>query len=66
MDEDEWYAAKKAKANITLPRALDRLSLEELDDYVTLLEEEKKRVAAEKNRRRNVLGAAEALFKKSD
>ncbi len=65
MEEDEWYAQKKKKAAIELPRNLERLSVAELDEYALLLDAEKARVAQEKKQKQSALGAADALFKKS-
>lgn len=58
-DEDDV----KKKAPIALPRNLEALSVEELKEYDTLLDEEKQRVAEEITRKKAVRAAADNFFK---
>jgi uncharacterized small protein (DUF1192 family) len=59
MDEDEVRPRKE----VTVPRTLAGLSVEELDSYVALLKAEIRRTEAEIAKRRDVRGAADAFFK---
>jgi uncharacterized small protein (DUF1192 family) len=49
----------------TLPRPLATLSVKDLEEYIEMLRDEITRVEEELHRRRDVRGAAEALFKRS-
>ena len=55
----------RAKAEPTLNRDLRTLSVADLEGYITAMEAEIARVRAELARRRDVRGAAEALFRKA-
>lgn len=57
-DED-----KKPKAKQDFPRDLEKLSIEELKQYVSELDEEKQRVQNEINRKDAHKNAASAFFK---
>ena len=59
MDEEEV----RPKREMTVPRPLAGLSVEELLAYIALLKAEIARVEAELARQRAVRGAADALFK---
>jgi uncharacterized small protein (DUF1192 family) len=60
MDEEEL----RPRAPAGVRRELKTLSVEELQAYVGELREEAARVEAEIQRRRDVRGAADALFRK--
>lgn len=65
MDDDELGGRQKAaKGTINLGQTLDGLSVGELEDYIQVLKDEIKRVEQALVTRRDVFGAAEALFKK--
>lgn len=60
-DEDE---NEPRKAKVFEPRVLDRLSIEELNDYIGALREEIARAEADIARKQAVRAGAEAFFKK--
>ncbi|SNB64559.1 Uncharacterized small protein, DUF1192 family [Arboricoccus pini] len=62
MDEEDMPS--KTAVGPGLPRPLNGLSVEELEKYLTTLKQEIGRVDVEIARRRDVRGAAEALFKR--
>ena len=62
MDEEDLRPRATAPAGVT--RDLKTLSLDELEAYVADLGREAARVEAEVARRRDVRGAADALFRK--
>ena len=59
MDEEEV----RPKREVTMPRPLAGLSVEELATYISALKAEIVRVEAELTRQRTIRGAADALFK---
>ncbi len=63
MDEDEPRPRQPAATG--LGRDLRTLSVADLEAYIKAMEDEVARVRAELVRRRDVRGAAEALFKKA-
>lgn len=60
MEEEEARRTRE----VTLPRPLAGLSIDELTDYVARLRTEIGRVEAEIDRQRAIKGAADALFKR--
>ena len=62
MDEEDLRPRAAAPAGVT--RDLRTLSIDELEAYVAELGREAARVEAEVARRRDVRGAADALFRK--
>lgn len=63
MDDDE---SRPKTSNEGLGRALDNMSIDELDDYAERLANELNRVAAERERKLDTRQAAERLFKSSN
>ena len=61
MIEDE---DRRPSKEVTVPRPLAGLSVGELEAYKRLLEQEIGRVEEELRQRRDVRGAAEAIFKR--
>lgn len=62
MDEED--VPKRMSVAPSLPRPLSGLSVDELEAYLAALKAEIGRVEGELVRRRDVRGAAEALFKR--
>jgi uncharacterized small protein (DUF1192 family) len=60
-DDDLDPLTKKAK-----PRALDKMSVDDLREYMADLDDEKRRVTAEIAKKEKHLQAADALFRKRD
>ena len=54
----------RPRREVTLPRPLAGLSIDELTDYVAQLRGEIARVEAEIERQRQIKGAADAFFKR--
>jgi uncharacterized small protein (DUF1192 family) len=61
IDDDD---PKPVKSKGLEPRALDRLSIDELRDYIDELKAEISRVEADITRKQAVRAGAEAFFKK--
>lgn len=59
LDDDTDPKTKRQK-----PRALDKLSVEDLREYVAQMKEEIARVEAEISKKEKHLSAADALFRK--
>ncbi|MCB1537919.1 MAG: DUF1192 domain-containing protein [Rhodospirillales bacterium] len=60
---DDDFVPQKAKPQ---PKKLDSLSVDELEDYITELQEEIVRVEGEIKRKKASAQAAAGFFKKSD
>ena len=63
MDADELFTPKKAKA-VTLGEDLSRLSVEQLEERLQLIAEERARVEAEIAAKQSARAAADAVFKR--
>jgi uncharacterized small protein (DUF1192 family) len=63
MDIDELFTPRKPKG-ITLGEDLSRLSVEQLDERLQAISEEKARIEAEMAAKRSARAAADAVFKR--